>query len=90
MVRLNVLLLKVEEEETLLHSLLLLLLLRLEPLPRKIVMVMEYLTQVISALITQTQDALRKIRQHSNRDNLLLMGVGIRQDRKIERGGYCD
>jgi hypothetical protein len=54
-------------------------------------MVMEFLTLVTSVLITQTTDASRKIHQHSNSSsNLLLMGVGIRQDRKIERGGYCD
>ena len=53
---LNVLLLLLLlKEEMVLHS----LLLHLEP-PHKIVMAMEYLTQVINVLITLTQDALKK------------------------------
>jgi hypothetical protein len=51
---------------------------------------MVYLTQVTGVLITLTRNALKKIQQYNN-SNLLLMGVGIRQYRKIERGGgYCD
>jgi uncharacterized protein with PQ loop repeat len=59
------------------------------------VTVMEYLTQVISVLITHTTDALRKeillIQQISSRSLLLLLlliGLGTRQDR--ERRRYCD
>ena len=76
---LNVLLLLLKEE-IVLHS----LLLHLEP-PHKILMAMEYLTQVISVLITLTQDASKKEIQQHNNSNLLLMGLGIRQDREIEK-----
>jgi ribose 5-phosphate isomerase RpiB len=46
--------------------------------------VMGYLTQLTGVLITLIHDASKKIQQHNN-SNLLLMGVGIRQDREIER-----
>ena len=76
---LNVLLLLLLKEEILLlHS----LLLHLEP-PHKILMAMEYLTQVISVLITQTQDALKKeilVQQQQSNSNLLLIGLGTKQD----------
>jgi hypothetical protein len=64
---------------------------------------MGYLTQVITVLITQTQDALKKeilvqlVRMSRSRSSrhlllLLIIGLGIRQDRdgdrEIERGRY--
>jgi hypothetical protein len=54
---------------------------------------MEYLTQVITVLITLTQDALKKerlvVQQPHSKSNLLLLlliiiGLGIRQDRWME------
>ena len=48
-----------------------------------IVMAMEYLTQVISVLITLTQDAIKKeilTTTYSSSSLLLLMGLGTRQD----------
>ena len=59
------------KEEIVLHS----LLLHLELPPHKIVMAMEYLTQLINVLITQTQDASKKeirvqqLLPHNNNNN---------------------
>src|SRR5687767_12632969 len=83
-VQLNVLLLK---EEIVLHS----LLHHLEPPPpHKIVMEMEYLTQLIGVLITLIQDASTKERlvqqqQPHSKSNLLLIGLGTKRDKEIER-----
>lgn len=47
----------------------------------KIAMAMEYLTQVITVLITLIEDASKKIQQHNSNLLLLLIELGTRQDR---------
>ena len=62
------------------------------PPPHKTAIAMEYLTQVTTVPITQTTDASKKrvlVQQHSNSSNLLLLvELGTKQDREIERGEY--
>jgi hypothetical protein len=46
---------------------------------------MEYLTQVITAPITHTTDASKKEMPVQHSSSLLLIGLGTKRDKEIER-----